>query len=134
MSEPRIFEMRIPAPDAFINANSRQHRLAGTAQRTRSWRDAGALHARANRLPKLQRARIRITLHFPDARRRDDHNYFGTAKALIDGIVGDYGLLPNDSSQYLVGVELCGGERVTQRSHGYGPPGEVTITITEVTG
>jgi crossover junction endodeoxyribonuclease RusA len=125
-----VYTLHIPAPDDFINANQRQHRY-GVASRTRNWRQAGAQYARSQKLPKLQRARIVAELHFADARQRDDHNYFGTIKALIDGVVGDYGLLPNDNADHLVGVELRRGAPLPRKR--YGPTGAVTLIIEEVT-
>lgn len=130
MSQLRTFTIYIPAPDDFINANQRQHRIS-TATRTRNWRYAGSAYARSSRLPKLQAARIVAELHFADNRARDDHNYFGTIKALIDGMVGDYGLLPDDSARYLTGVELRRGANYQTKSK-FGPRGAVTITVIEV--
>lgn len=128
-TEVRTWSVHIPAPDEFINANHRRDRRQ-MAGRVRAWRTAGAVYARKYGCPKLARARIRAQLHFADRRRRDDHNYYGTIKALIDGIVGDYGALPNDSREYLRGVEICPGEPVAARA--YGPCGAVTIHLTEV--
>jgi hypothetical protein len=135
MSAPRtkvrMWQVYIPAPDDFINANQRMHRVA-VATRTRNWRYAAATYARSQKLPKLQRARIVAELHFADNRARDDHNYFGTVKAIIDGLVGDYGLLPNDSAAYLTGVELRRGAKFDAGTQRYGPSGAVTIIIHEV--
>lgn len=125
----RSYTVRIPAPDEFINANHRRHRMV-MAGRVRSWRFAGAVWARKAKLPKMQRARICAELHFADGRRRDDHNYFGTVKALIDGIVGDYGALPDDTASHLVGVEIRRGVQVPPAR--YGPSGAVTIHLIEV--
>lgn len=126
----RSWTVRIPAPAPFINANHRKrHRaLAGTV---RLWRDAGAIHARKAKLPQLAKAHITATLHFADRRQRDDHNYFGTVKALVDGMVKDYGLLPDDSTRFLVGTEIRGGDPIPSKP--YGPAGEVVLLIREVT-
>lgn len=121
--------LHIPAPDEFINANHRRHRII-MAGRVRNWRYAGAVCARQAKLPKLTQARIRAELHFTDARRRDDHNYFGTIKAIIDGIVGDYGALPDDTAQHLLSVEISRGAPVPARP--FGPCGAVTIHLVEV--
>lgn len=128
MSAPS-WTIRIPAPAPWINANQREHRLA-IRQNVKLWRDAGNVYARQAKLPTLGQARVRATLHFPDKRRRDDHNYFLTIKALIDGMI-DYGFLADDSSEYLVGVELCGGvPLVDLRS--YGRIGMVELLVSEV--
>lgn len=124
----REFTLLIPAPAAFINVNQRLHgRTAATTVKT--WRDAGRVHAQAAKLPKLRRARITATLHFGDTRRRDDHNYFPTIKAIIDGLV-DYGLLPDDSRGYLLGTTICGGDPIPPRLYGHN--GQVVMTILEV--
>ena len=124
----RSWTLRIPAPAKWLNANARtdRRRAAGTVA---TWRDAARFHAAAAKVPALGRCRIRAELHFTDNRRRDDHNYFPTVKALVDGLV-DYGLVPDDSRQYLVGVEICGGPPIKAKP--YGPPGEVLLTIAEV--
>ena len=122
--------VRIPAPDEYLNANHRRHRIE-MAGRVRNWRWAGAAWARKAKLPKVQQARICAELHFADARHRDDHNYFGTIKALIDGIVGDYGALPDDSAAHLLGVEIRRGEQIAAKR--FGPSGAVTIHFTQVT-
>ena len=127
----RTWTTQIQAPDEFINANHRRHRIA-TATRIRNWRWAGQVYARKASFPKLTgQARIQAKLHFTDARRRDDHNYFATIKAIIDGMVGDYGLLPDDSAAHLIGVEISRGEPVPRKQ--FGPCGAVTITVIEVT-
>lgn len=124
----RSWMVRIPAPAAFLNVNKRQHGRAAAGQ-VKAWRDAANVQARAAKLPALGRARIVATLHFSDRKRRDDHNYFPTIKAIIDGLV-DYGLLPDDSREYLVGVELRGGDPVERKP--YGPAGVVFIQVCEV--
>lgn len=116
----------IPAPAPWLSANQRRDLRRQTPDR-RAWRDAGLVHARRVRLPKLQRAHLLAVLSFPDARRRDAHNYVVTIKALVDGLVGDYGLLPDDSDDYLVGPDLRRGPVCAR---GYG---ELVLTITDLT-
>jgi Holliday junction resolvase RusA-like endonuclease len=94
----------------MLNANSRQH-SRGKAATVKAWRDAAHVYAQAAKLPQLGRARITATMHFPDKRRRDDHNYFPTVKACIDGLV-DYGVLSDDSREFLVGTTICGGDPI----------------------
>jgi len=125
----RSWTMVIPAPAAFLNANHRSDRRAVTPVR-RAWRDAGAVHARNARLPQLGRAHVTITFRFTDRRRRDVHNLYPTAKALIDGLV-DAGVLIDDSDRYLTGPDLRPGEPVPRPP--YGPAGQAVITIREVT-
>lgn len=118
--------LRIQAPAPFINANQRQHRLAIRGN-IKLWRDAAHIYAKAARLPSLQRAHITATLHFPTKRQRDVHNWMPTIKAIVDGLV-DYGLLPDDSDDYLVGPDLRPGEPITRQQ---GRIGAVELTIRE---
>lgn len=128
MTEPRVLTLTIPAPAAWLNANGRVDRRRQTPDR-RAWRDAGLVYARQAKLPALARAHMVAELRFTDTRRRDPHNYYPTVKAVVDGLV-DYGLLPDDSSEYLVGPDLRLGPTITARP--FGPAGELVLTITEV--
>lgn len=124
----RSWTLRIPAPGRWLNANSRSDRRAQTPDR-RAWREAGHVYARQARLPKLGRAHIVATLRFADRRvRRDPHNYYPTLKAIIDGLI-DYGLLPDDSHEYLTGPDIRLGEPLPARR--VGSAGEVVLTIKE---
>ena len=115
----------IPAPAPWLSANHRRDLRRQTPER-RAWRDAGLVHAKRVHLPKLQYAHLVAVLRFADDRRRDAHNYYPTLKALIDGLVGDYGLLPDDSDNHLVGPDLRRGPALRV---GYG---EVVLTITDL--
>ena len=97
MSAPAAgpWTVAIPAPAPWLSANQRRDLRRQTPDR-RAWRDAGMVHAKRVRLPRLQYAHLVAVLRFPDNRRRDAHNYYPTLKALVDGRV-DYGLLPDDS-------------------------------------
>ncbi|HWB35564.1 MAG TPA: hypothetical protein VHA75_06015 [Rugosimonospora sp.] len=124
----RSWTVVIPAPAPFLNANHR-HDRRGRAAVVRAWRDAANVHARAARVPLLGRAHITITIRFADKRRRDVHNLYPTAKALVDGVV-DAGVLPDDSDQYLTGPDLRAGEPISRKP--YGPSGQVVLLIREV--
>lgn len=77
-------------------------------------------------LPKgLGRAHIICTIHKTNNRAYDVHNLYGTAKAAIDGLVSDYGLLPDDNNDYLTGPDMRHGEKQDQAG--------ITITIKETT-
>ncbi len=80
------------------------------------------VHAQRVHLPKLRRAHILAELRFGDNRRRDPHNYYPTLKAIVDGLV-DYGLLPDDSHEYLIGPDVRYGPIVKGL-------GEIALTIT----
>lgn len=121
----RQWTVTIPAPAPWLNANQTHKRRPDKL--IRLWRDAGLVHARYARLPKLQRAHILAELRFGDNRRRDAGNFYPTLKALVDGLV-DYRLLPDDSDDYLVGPDLRRGPVCR---HGYG---EVLLTVTDLAG
>lgn len=124
----------ITAPCAWINTNQREH-WRPRAERTKMWRDAGHVHAVKAKLPKLGEAgkvHVFAELHFRDNRDRDAHNYMPTLKAIVDGIVTDYGLVKDDSSRYLIGPDIRIGERRRSTRSGYAPVGFVTLTIREV--
>lgn len=121
----RQWTVTIPAPAAWLSANQRHKRRPDVI--IRAWRDAGLVHARRVHLPKLQRAHVLAHLCFPTKVRRDVHNYYPTIKPMVDGLV-DYGLLPDDSDDYLTGPDLRPGPvcRV-----GFG---EVVLTVTDLGG
>lgn len=98
--EPRQWGMSFDAPAKLLNANTRLHRMT-VYKLTRAWRAAAWQYAMAHRPVTLDRAHVTITLHFTDRRRRDVHNYYGTVKAIVDGLV-DAGLLPDDRDEHLV--------------------------------
>jgi hypothetical protein len=119
---PGPWMVTIPAPAPWLSANQRRDLRRQTPDR-RAWRDAGLVHARRVHLPKLQRAHLLAELCFQNRGRRDVHNFYVTVKALVDGLV-DYGLLPDDSDDYLVGPDLRRGP-VCRRGLG-----EIVLTIT----
>jgi hypothetical protein len=121
------WELTIPPPARWLNANDRTDLRRQTPDR-RAWRDAAGVHALAARLPHLGCAHILAVLRFGDRRKRDVHNYYPTIKAVVDGLI-DYGLLPDDSSEYLIGPDLRIGLPVPPRR--FGQSGELTLTITE---
>jgi len=125
----RSWTVEIPAPAPWLNANQRTDLRAQTPQR-RAWRDAAHVWAQAARLPGLGRAHLIATLHFTDRRRRDTHNYYPTIKACVDGLI-DYGLLPDDSAQYLTGPDLRLGEPIVS-TKGKPHVGKLVIVIREV--
>lgn len=122
----QTWTLTIPAPAPWLNANQRTDLRRQTPDR-RAWRDAAHTWAMKDRLPKLRHARIVAELHFRDNRRRDPHNYYPTIKAVVDGLV-DYGLLPDDSSQYLIGPDLRMGEPLANGR----PWGALDLEITDL--
>lgn len=92
-----------------LNANERLH-WAAKSGRTRDWRQLACVTARQARVPSMARARIVVTVSFPDKRRRDVHNLYPTAKALVDGLI-DAGVLPDDDDAHLIGPDMRRGPR-----------------------
>jgi crossover junction endodeoxyribonuclease RusA len=119
----RSWSLVIPAPAPWLNANDRGHwrKRNGTIK---AWRDAAHIYARQAKLPLLGKAHIVAELRFADRRRRDPHNYFPTVKACVDGLV-DYGLLADDSSEFLIGPDIRQSLIVMKRR------GELQLTIRE---
>ncbi|WP_435298509.1 hypothetical protein [Timonella sp. A28] len=95
-------DFTIPMRDV-INANQREH-FHVRAKKTKTLRQLGKKSAEGLVFPDP--CRIIAYFGFPDKRRRDLHNYFGTLKALIDGIVTDAKALPDDSWDHLIGPDL----------------------------
>lgn len=118
-----------PAPADWLSANKRYKRRPD--EQIRAWRHATAVHAAAQRLPRgLPQVSIYAALHFPDRRRRDAHNFMVTVKSCIDGLV-DYGLIADDRREHLLWTAVTEGDPVSKLR--YGPPGEITLTILQVT-
>jgi crossover junction endodeoxyribonuclease RusA len=128
MTDTRIWELTIPAPAKWLNANDRVDLRRQTPDR-RAWRDAGRVYALQAKLPRLQRAHLIAELRFADDRRRDVHNLYPSIKALVDGLI-DYGLLPDDNHRHLVGPDLRYGPKVAKRPGGIS--GEVFLTIRDL--
>lgn len=110
---------------AWINSNERTH-WAVRAEKTRAWRLVAKIAAQNAGLPKgLEHAHITCAIHKTTNRSYDAGNLSPTAKAIVDGLVTDYGLLPDDSNAYLTGPDMRHGEK--QDTAG------ITITIKETT-
>lgn len=121
-SGSRKWTLNIPAPAAFMSLNDRRH-WAHRAKLTRLWRSAAHVYARQAKLPKgLPAAHTEVRVVKATGRAYDVHNLVPTAKACIDGLV-DYGLLADDSNEFLTGPDL--------RPGGIGLPGLVMV-ITEI--
>lgn len=123
MTEPRTWTIEMPAGMELLNANQRLH-WAPKARITKALRDAAYILARKQRIPRLERARIVCVYEPPDRRERDALNWADSAKACVDGICGDAGVLINDSSKYLDGPYMEIGEVY--------PKGRLVLHITEI--
>jgi hypothetical protein len=104
----------IPARDmvTFINSNDRlQHFQKGV--RTAAWRKSGADAAKRVLRGRSfeQRMFCEATVHLVRNATYDAMNYYPSAKAAIDGIIGDQKMLPNDSNEWLIGPLCIEGEK-----------------------
>lgn len=106
----------------FLNANDSDHwRVVHPI--TQAWKTNAIEAATAAELPKgLVRIRIDGQVIKPRGGRYDAMNFYPTAKAIVDGLVA-YGLVPDDSNQYVEGPFLTEG--------GKGEPA-ITLTISEL--
>lgn len=128
MTLTREWTLLIPAPAPLWSTNDshRKGPRATSASRV-LWRSAGFAAAQKAGLPKgLRRVRFAVTFHFKDRLRRDALNYSETAKPVIDSwgppfVVAPtakrpggmsapgYGLIPDDTPEFLAGTELSIG-------------------------
>lgn len=142
--EPRSWRLEIPAPVKWINVNEHHRHWGPKARLTKEWRDAALMYARKAKLPKgLAHIRIDATLHFTSRLARDAANYGDTLKGVVDGLCRDkshvnkngktihapgYGLIWDDSTNYLDGPFLRIGDPVSRRTY---PLGLLVLDITE---
>jgi crossover junction endodeoxyribonuclease RusA len=96
-------KVTFPAPAPPLNLNSREH-WAPRARKTKAWRTAACLAARAAKVGPQGPAAVRVTIPFSRGARRDPHNFVPTVKAVIDGLV-DAGLWPDDTPAFVTTVE-----------------------------
>ena len=100
----------IPAPCEAITANQRLH-FQVKRKRTAAWRARAHVAAIQAGRPKLERAHARVLVHSTTNRNRDVANWHPIAKAVIDGLVQDAHVLPDDSDRFLVGPDLRPGPK-----------------------
>lgn len=108
----------------WLNANQKKH-WGDSSPAVRTWRQAAVNAARAKSIPAMQKAEIHCYITKPTKRIYDPANLAPTAKAIIDGLVENYGLLPNDNYHYLDGPHL---------HHHTVQPGveQITVRITQL--
>lgn len=116
--------------DNLLSSNQRLNHF-DKARRTRAIRDMALVWARHLRPEPMQAATLDVVVAYPPLKRtRDAHNLQPAAKAAIDGIVGDYGLLPGDDDQYLTRVTFFAADEATTLP---GVACFMSLTFTEVT-
>lgn len=91
--------------DLLLTANHRHH-WSKKARATRTLRQLGMYLAKQSDTAPMERARLEVTIHWPNRQRRDAHNLAPTVKALVDGMTADAGLLPDDDDTHLIGPDL----------------------------
>lgn len=106
----RSWTLDFPRPDEWISANERTH-WAVKAAKTRAWRQAAAVHARAARIPRLDRATVLVEPCWTSRRRLDPANLAPTAKACLDGLT-DAGVWLDDDSEHVLAVTFARGPHV----------------------
>lgn len=95
-------EILVPSAQ-MISLNDRGDRRR-VAPIVKNLRTMAMIRARAAGIGRSERLRLVAWLRFPDARRRDPHNYMPTLKSLVDGFV-DAGVLPDDDRRHLQGPD-----------------------------
>jgi crossover junction endodeoxyribonuclease RusA len=119
----RQWVLDFPRPDEWISANERTH-WAVKAAKTRAWRTATAVHARAAHIPRLDRVHVLVEPCWTSRRRLDPANLAPTSKACLDGLT-DAGVWDDDDSEHVVEVAFRRGPRVTGIAR-------IRLTITEL--
>lgn len=113
-SDALVFAIAVPAVEV-ISLNDRGHWRANHRQ-TVALRQRAAYTMRLLGRPRLEAAVCTVAVWYPDKRPRDLHNLMGTVKPLIDGMVKDSGLLPDDRDEFLTGPHLVRGGGDAPRS------------------
>lgn len=99
-----VFEFVIGAPDEFLNANDRYGHWNDRAKRVKAWRRAGARAAADADLPTgVPRLQVDCFVIKPIQNNYDPANWAPTAKAVLDGLVSDYGLAEDDNRRFVTG-------------------------------
>jgi len=124
VAAPRAWRIEMPAGAELLNSNDRDGHWGRRKRVTGELRQAAGWLAKAQRIPRLERAHILAILQPPDNRKRDPGNWYPSYKACIDGMV-DAGILPDDYAKYLDGPDPRLGDVF--------PRGRIVFIITEVT-
>lgn len=95
-------EILIPSAQ-MLSLNDRGDRRR-TTPTVKNLRTTAMIRARAAGIGQSDKLRLVAWLRFPDARRRDPHNYMPTLKAMVDGFV-DAGVLTDDDKHHLQGPD-----------------------------
>lgn len=129
----------------MMSVNSGHQHWRKTGPLRKIWRETMFTYAQFAKLPRgLDRVRIDLVLRFPRSGRQDVGNYYThVVKPIVDGLgppihtlragkmvnVVGYGLIADDTVQYLDGPYPLLGEPIRDKA---APYGQVTVTITKV--
>lgn len=97
----RVWVLELPFTSP-LSLNDRMH-WSDKAARTRLWRDAAHVLARAQRIPRCGRISAQLMYTPRDARRRDALNLVASLKACEDGLV-DAGVIVDDDAAHHTSV------------------------------
>lgn len=112
---PESFALELPKLADWLNLNQQLH-WAPRNKRAQAWRHGAHIIARQRRLPKgFERVQIDAYVWKSSKRAYDPHNLMPTLKPVVDGLVTDYGLIPDDSSEYLAGPFIHHGGYGTEK-------------------
>jgi hypothetical protein len=145
------WRLTFPAPAPMLSVNSGNQHWRRTSSIHKTFREAMYVHAKAAKLPVgLRRVRMEFVLRFPRAGRQDIGNYYThTIKPCVDGlgpqsvrvnrrstngtwtqsIAVGYGLIADDTAEFLDGPHVLLGEPVRDKTMPYG---QVTVTIADL--
>lgn len=100
----RTWRIDIPPGTDLLTANQRMHYMT-RAVLVRDLRAVACWLARAQKIPRIERAHIFGEVLARDLRRRDPGNWAPTAKACVDGLV-DAGVLADDDATRVIGPDM----------------------------
>jgi hypothetical protein len=106
-----VFEFVVEAPCEFLNANrDGGGHWAAKAKKVKAWRGAGYRAGVREQLPLgLGGVQVDAFVRKPIANRFDPANWAPTAKAVLDGLVSDYGLTEDDNRHFVTGPFMHDG-------------------------
>lgn len=95
------FAFTLPAPSRLLTENGQRRLHWGTrASIISAWRQAGAVYARHENVPRFEWVEIGVNVHQKRGVLADAGAHFVVVKAAIDGLV-DAGVLPGDTPRHL---------------------------------
>jgi crossover junction endodeoxyribonuclease RusA len=121
MTDAQTLTLTIPRR-LILSSNDRRH-YHDARRRVAELRALAAYTARSLQLRPMPAATVDVAIAYPDRRRRDAPNLWPTVKPLLDGIVTDAGILPDDDDEHIPSLTF-------RRSRLACPAGVVIIELT----